>query len=115
MAKKIKFVVPEIAKKFQTEESVLVEGFEVVRGDIIKVKGQHGGARPGAGRKTKYEKTVVMRVPEKYQEVIKALITHLDETAYLNSHYKSGQESEPVYLRSLDDNKQNITFKTMPF
>jgi hypothetical protein len=42
MAKKIKFVVPEIAKKFQTEESVIVEGFEVIRGDIIKVKGQHG-------------------------------------------------------------------------
>ncbi|MGE6384019.1 hypothetical protein ACQKCO_20780 [Shewanella baltica] len=75
----------------------------------------HGGARPGAGRKTKYEKTVVMRVPEKYQEVIKALITHLDDTAYLNSHYKNGQGSKPVYLRSLDDNKQNITFKTMPF
>ena len=83
--------------------------------NVEKVKGQHGGARPGAGRKTKYEKTVVMRVPEKYQEVIKALINHLDETAYLNSHYKNGQESEPVYLRSLDDNKQNITFKTMPF
>lgn len=83
--------------------------------NVEKVKGQHGGARPGAGRKTKYEKTVVMRVPEKYQEVIKELITHLDETAYLNSHYKNGQESEPVYLRSLDDNKQNITFKTMPF
>lgn len=83
--------------------------------NVEKVKGQHGGARPGAGRKTKYEKTVVMRIPEKYQEVIKALITHLDETAYLNSHYKNGQESEPVYLRSLDDNKQNITFKTMPF
>lgn len=83
--------------------------------NVEKVKGQHGGARPGAGRKTKYEKTVVMRVPEKYQEVIKALITHLDETAYLNSHFKNGQESEPVYLRSLDDNKQNITFKTMPF
>ena len=38
----------------------------------------HGGARPGAGRKTKYEKTTVMRVPEKYQEAIKALIAHLD-------------------------------------
>lgn len=82
---------------------------------IAIVKGQHGGARPGAGRKTKYEKTVVMRIPEKYQEVIKALISHLDETAYLNSHYKNEQESEPVYLRSLDDNKQNITFKTIPF
>ena len=25
----------------------------------------HGGVRPGAGRKTKYEKTVVMRVYDK--------------------------------------------------
>lgn len=31
------------------------------------------------------------------------------------SHYKNGQESEPVYLRSIDENKQNVTFKTMPF
>lgn len=36
---------------------------------------KHGGYRQGAGRKTKYEKTTVMRVPEKYKEVIKHLIS----------------------------------------
>jgi len=73
-----------------------------------------GGARPGAGRKTKYEKTVVMRVPEKYQDTIKALIVHLDETAYINGNYPNGQTSEPVFLRSLDDNAQHATFTTRP-
>lgn len=75
---------------------------------------KHGGARPGSGRKTKYEKTVVMRVPDKYQEVIKALITHLDETAYLDGNYQSGDVSEPVFLRSLQDNAQHVTFITQP-
>lgn len=74
----------------------------------------HGGARPGAGRKTKYEKTVVMRVPEKYQEVIKALISHLDNTAYIDGHYIKGEVSDPVFLRSLEDNAQNIAFSTQP-
>jgi len=77
-------------------------------------KKQHGGARPGAGRKTKYEKTVVMRIPEKYQEAIKALISHLDDTAYINGNYKNGEVSEPVFLRSLDDNAQHISFTTRP-
>ncbi len=54
-------------------------------------KKQHGGARPGAGRKTKYEKTVVMRVPEKYRDAIKAFIEHLDNTAYIDGHYPKGK------------------------
>lgn len=41
MAKKT-FEVPEIAKKFVRQDTVLVDGFEVVRGDIIKVVGQYG-------------------------------------------------------------------------
>lgn len=77
-------------------------------------KKQHGGARPGAGRKTKYEKTVVMRVPEKYLDAIKALITHLDDTAYIDRHYPKGEASEPVFLRSLEDNAQHIAFFTSP-
>ena len=76
-------------------------------------KKQHGGARPGAGRKTKYENTVVMRVPEKYRDAIKALITHLDDTDYIDKHY-AAEESEPVYLRSLKDKKQHIIFRTEP-
>lgn len=73
----------------------------------------HGGYRPGAGRKTKYEKTVVMRVPDKYTDVIKALIAHLDDTAMINTDY-SAVESEAVFLRSLQDRKQDISFKTTP-
>lgn len=73
----------------------------------------HGGYRPGAGRKTKYEKTVVMRVPDKYQAAIKALIEHLDDTAGVNGHFQA-VESEKIYLRSLNDCKQHLTFKVSP-
>lgn len=73
----------------------------------------HGGYRPGSGRKTKYEKTVVMRVPDKYTDVIKALIAHLDDTAMINTDY-SAVESEAIFLRSLQDKKQDISFKTTP-
>ena len=77
-------------------------------------KSTRGGARIGAGRKTKYEKTTVMRVPEKYKDAITALIAYLDETAYIDKHYPQGSQSDPVFLRSLDDNAQNITFSTKP-
>ncbi|WP_394230892.1 hypothetical protein [Shewanella colwelliana] len=73
------------------------------------VKKQHGGARPGAGRKTKYEKTVVARIPEKYLDAIKALIHHLDESEMIDKHYKDAV-SEPVFLRSLKDKAQQVTF-----
>lgn len=76
-------------------------------------KNGHGGARQGAGRKTKHESTKVMRVPVKYEEAIKALIRHLDDTATINHHYDA-VESTAVYLRSIDDKKQNISFKTTP-
>lgn len=74
----------------------------------------HGGVRQGAGRKTKYEKTAVMRVPEIYREHIQALIAHLDETRYIDKHYPQGGESEPVFLRSLDGKAQFVTFITKP-
>ncbi|WP_434939934.1 hypothetical protein ACRWQN_04645 [Shewanella sp. HL-SH8] len=80
---------------------------------MLEVK-KHGGYRQGAGRKTKYEKTTVMRVPDKYKEVIKQLIIHLDNTAGLNHHFNES-ESEPVFLRSLQDKKQHITYVTKPF
>ena len=76
-------------------------------------KKQHGGARPGAGRKTKYENTVVMRVPEKYRDTIKALISHLDETDMIDENY-SAVESKAVYLRSLQDKRQHVIFRTEP-
>lgn len=75
--------------------------------------GNWGGYRSGAGRKPKYASTKVMRVPEDYQKVIKALIDHLDETATLDGNYKA-VESESVYLRSTQGKRQNISFKTDP-
>lgn len=77
-------------------------------------KGTHGGARPGSGRKTRYEKTKVLRVPEKYLSTIKALIEHLDATENICEGYLA-EESEPVFIRSLKDKKQSITFITKPF
>ncbi len=75
---------------------------------------KHGGFRPGAGRKTKYEKTKVMRVPEKYQEVIGELIKHLDENENLG-YPAASVESEKHFVRSLQDKKQHIVFRIEPF
>tara|TARA_R110001592_G_C13139924_1_gene747253 strand:- start:1859 stop:2116 length:258 start_codon:yes stop_codon:yes gene_type:complete len=73
----------------------------------------HGGYRKGAGRKTKYEKTVVMRVPEKYKDAIKSLIEHLDESEMIDKNY-AATTSEPVFIRSLMDKPQSITFTVTP-
>lgn len=43
MARPKKYVVPEEAKKFLRQPYVIVDGFEVVQGDMIKVKGEFGG------------------------------------------------------------------------
>ena len=40
MAKKIKSVIEET--KFIRQATAVVDGFEILRGDIIKIKGQHG-------------------------------------------------------------------------
>lgn len=42
MARKTKYEVPDIAKKFVREDSFVIDGFEIKRGDIIKVVGQYG-------------------------------------------------------------------------
>ena len=76
-------------------------------------KKQHGGFRPGSGRKTKYDKTVVMRVPEKYRDALKSLITHLDECEMIDKNY-SASTSEPVFIRSLLDKPQQVTFTVSP-
>lgn len=43
MARKSKYQPSEEARKFVREDKIIVDGFEIVRGDIIKVKGEHGG------------------------------------------------------------------------
>lgn len=42
MAKKVKYETPDIAKKFVKEDRVIIDGFEIVKGDLIKVAGQYG-------------------------------------------------------------------------
>ena len=88
-------------KKLHNQEAVEME------------KKQHGGFRPGAGRKTKYEQTVVMRVPEKYKDAIKGLIQHLDDTDMIDKNY-TAVESNGVFVRSLQDKKQHVFFRTEP-
>ena len=82
--------------------------------DQIEPK-QRGGARAGAGRKPKspVAASKVMRVPEQYEAAIKALIAHLDETSICGRHYGPAT-SEPVFIRSLHDKAQRLTFTVEP-
>jgi hypothetical protein len=81
--------------------------------DPAQYKVNHGGARKGAGRKTKYEKTIVMRVPEKYQEAIKSMILHLDESAMMDKNHMPST-SEKVFIRSLLDKPQMVNVTVSP-
>ncbi|AZG34593.1 hypothetical protein [Shewanella psychromarinicola] len=76
-------------------------------------KGAHGGVRKGAGRKTRYEKTIVIRVPEQYKSAIKALIEHIDECEKVDRHY-SPVVSKPIFTRSLQGKPQQVTFTVSP-
>jgi hypothetical protein len=75
---------------------------------------KRGGARPGAGRPTRYAETKVIRIPSQYQAAIVALIKHLDETQMINQDYRA-VTSEPMFMRSLSDQAQQINFTTAPF
>ena len=43
MARKAKYVMSEMAKKFSREQSIMLDGFEIKHGDYFKVRGEHGG------------------------------------------------------------------------
>jgi len=76
---------------------------------------QRGGARPGAGRKPKspVAASKVIRVPAQYETAVRALISHLDETTKLGRHYDP-VTSAPVFIRSLYDKPQSVTFTVEP-
>ncbi|MEO3684419.1 hypothetical protein ABHN84_19315 [Shewanella vesiculosa] len=76
-------------------------------------KRAHGGVRKGAGRKTRYEKTIVMRVPEQYKSAIKALIEHIDECEKVDRHYLP-VVSKPIFTRSLQGKPQQVSFTVSP-
>lgn len=42
MSRKKNYEIPDAAKKFHREDRVIVNGFEIVKGDIIKIVGQYG-------------------------------------------------------------------------
>jgi Asp-tRNA(Asn)/Glu-tRNA(Gln) amidotransferase A subunit family amidase len=71
--------------------------------------GKHGGARTGAGRKSKYDETKVMRVPARYSEAIKKLIAHLDEIEETELQHPK-VESTPVFYRTMRDKRREVTF-----
>jgi hypothetical protein len=80
---------------------------------VSVVKGQHGGARQGAGRKAERGKTVVMRVPEAYKAAIDELIKHLDDSKDIDK-YHNEMSSEPLFFRSLKGKPQQLIFSTSP-
>lgn len=78
-------------------------------------KKPRGGARPGAGRKPKspIAASKVIRIPEQYEQAVRALVEHLDACAKLGRHYDPVQ-SEPVYIRSLYQHPQHVSFTVAP-
>lgn len=42
MARKPKYEVPQIALKFQREDNLVLDGFEIKHGDTIKIRGEFG-------------------------------------------------------------------------
>jgi hypothetical protein len=75
--------------------------------NVTKPKGQHGGARAGAGRKAPNGKTKVMRIPIQYADAVEQLITHLKRQS-------GALEVAPteVYLRDLKDRQVDLTIST---
>ncbi|MCL1077288.1 hypothetical protein L2734_03690 [Parashewanella spongiae] len=67
-------------------------------------KRKHGGTIARGGRKTKYDKTKVMRIQVAYEDAIKGSIKHLDTTSELNGFFDA-VKSDPIFIRSLQDKK----------
>lgn len=70
-----------------------------------------GGSRTGAGRKPKWNapSTKVMRVPEAYAGIIRALILHLDETQEIRRGYAPSTSSR-LPVRSISGRAQYVEF-----
>ena len=92
-----------------------VEFQERLRDQLGLPAKQRGGAREGAGRKPRspVAATKVMRVPEQYEAAVRALVAHLDASAKLGRHYEPFT-SEPLFIRSLYDKAQHVTFTVAP-
>ena len=95
-----------------SDEQQQLPGMEA-QGDEQPEKKPRGGARDGAGRKPRamVKATRVIRVPENYVPIIRALIQHLDETNRIGA--RDFDYTSPQYFqRSLTDRAQFISFTT---
>ena len=80
-----------------SDEQQQLPGLEA-QDDEQPVKKQRGGAREGAGRKPRalLNATRVIRVPDDYVPIIRALIQHLDDTRRIGS--KDLDCTSPQYI-----------------
>ena len=73
-----------------------------------------GGKRAGAGGKqTNFFETKTMRVPVFYEDVIRDLIHQLHKNKSVCDN-DAPVETEPCYLYSLQNKKQEISFRIAP-
>lgn len=113
----------------QNDDSQVNTGLSTLRRDVVQDRGQGTEpesqktaskrtkkAAPGEtgkvrGRKPKSltASTMVIRIPPQYKTAVEALIAHLDAGAQLTS-FHSDFTSEPLFLRSLYDRPQHLTF-----
>lgn len=42
MGRRPKYIPSELSKKFERQDTIVVNGFQITRGDIIKIKDVHG-------------------------------------------------------------------------
>ncbi len=95
-----------------SEEQQQLPGLEA-QDDEQPEKKPRGGARDGAGRKPRamVKASRIIRVPEDYLSMIRALIQHLDETTWLGA--RDPDHTSPQYFqRSIMGRAQFISFTT---
>lgn len=105
----------EIAQSEAQRKAENVEFQENLWAQLSQLRKPRGGARQGAGRKPKspVAASKIIRIPEQYEAAVRALVAHLDETAKLGRHY-APVTSAPVFVRSLYDKAQHVSFTVEP-
>lgn len=105
----------EIAEAEAQRKAENIEFQDALRAQLGLPAKPRGGARPGAGRKPQspVAATKVIRIPEQYEAAVRALVAHLDASAKLGRHYEPFT-SDPLFIRSLYDKAQHVTFTVAP-
>jgi hypothetical protein len=81
----------------------------ITMADPANVKGKHGGARVGSGRKAERGETVVKRFPQRYLVAVNALVEHLDNTRGCAG---AGGHKSSVNCRNLNDTLITLQFQS---